>query len=625
MHSGRLCKIFVAFYFLSSCCESLLNFKPQNGSNLAIALENLIGKIETTECRSFRILKPDGEVNFEIQNFFDEIFLYRRDDAELKTFRMESLYKIKNKRKTRNSFVIALFRFHEDLKEFFKKQTDNHFRMKGYFVFVLLRGGFNGYHKIFEFMWSMQAYNVVVMFENKNREVQVETFIPFNDKKCFDTSPVLVNKFVNGSFIKDIQNIFPNDMKNLFNCPIRVATSSTSEPFVYVKQYDNGTFNLYGRDIEFIETIAKVMNFKINYTFVGEESLFYNNKSSVGPLKALLDKGADFAIGDYWLRKSRLEFFDATDIYISDSLVIVIPPGADFGPFEKFLLPLTPETWFMVITVFCIACLAIFYIRRRSKATQTFVFGRNIRHPFLNMFIAFVGGTQKRLPTRNFARFLLMSFLMYSLVIRTAYQGAYYGFLKSNQQHNQPNTIDEMIDKDFRFYFFDWTTDFFADIEKLSSRATVIPRSDKDLILNKMDHSDFKGALIEQMAVLTLRVQTDQHLYESQICKEKFVFISSVIYAQKNFYLLEAFNQNIQTIHAAGLNYYWHSKFLGKSYSAIVSAQASKQPQVIKLSHLSGCFQVWAFGMMTSFVVFVIEASKKFFKRLFIRCFGFPN
>ena len=611
MHFCRLCKIFVGFYFLSSYCESLLNFKPQNGSNLAMAVGTLIGKMKTTECRTVSILKPDHEENFELKNFVDEIFSYRRNDAEFKIFRLEAFSKIKIKGSTRKAFVVNLIRSFEDFTIFFEKIVDNRFRMKGYFVFVLLDGGFNGYQKIFKFMWSIQAYNVVVMFEDKNREVRVETFIPFNDKKCFDTSSVLVNKFVNGSFIKDIQSIFPNDMKNLFNCPIRVATSNTAEPYVFVRQLNNGTFDIYGRDIEFIETVAQNMKFVINYTFVGSGAFIQDNRTSVGPLKALLDKDADFAIADYWLRKSRLEVFDATDFYISDYLVFVIPPGAEYGPFEKFLLPLTLGTWFMVMTVFCIACLAIFYIRRRSKATQDFVFGRNIRHPYLNVLTAFVGGSQSRLPTRNFSRFLLMSFLMYSLVIRTAYQGAYYGFLKSNMKHDEPNTIDEMIDKDFRFYFFDWTIDFSADIEKLSSRATVIPESDKDLILKKMDHSDFKGALIEQMAILSIRDQTDQHLYKSKICKEKFLFISSVIYTQKNFYLLDEINKHIQTIHAAGLNYYWHSKFLGKSYSAIVSAQASKQPQTLKMLQLSGCFQVWAFGMITSILIFIFEAHFK--------------
>jgi hypothetical protein len=98
------------------------------------------------------------------------------------------------------------------------------------------------------------------------------------------------------------------------------------------------------------------------------------------------------------------------------------------------------------------------------------VFGTGVRTPCLNLFIAFIGGAQKKLPGRNFARFLLMIFLMYSLVIRTLYQASFYELLRSNKRHEEVQSIDEMIEKDFKFYVGIGNEDFLQKTEAIKNR-----------------------------------------------------------------------------------------------------------------------------------------------------------
>jgi hypothetical protein len=112
----------------------------------------------------------------------------------------------------------------------------------------------------------------------------------------------------------------------------------------------------------------------------------------------------------------------------------------------------------------------IFLINSRSKVVQNFVFGTNVKTPYLNLFIAFIGGSQKKLPGRNFARFLLMMFLMYSLVIRTIYQGSFYQFLKSNKKHREAQSVDELTEKDFKIYAFSAYLELFENFEALKKR-----------------------------------------------------------------------------------------------------------------------------------------------------------
>jgi hypothetical protein len=114
--------------------------------------------------------------------------------------------------------------------------------------------------------------------------------------------------------------------------------------------------------------------------------------------------------------------------------------------------------------------LVIFIVSRRSKIVQNFVYGRNVKDPTLNLFIGFIGGSQTVLPGRNFARFLLMSFLMYLLVIRTLYQGSYFKLLQSENKHKSVQSIEEMIEKNFTFYVSVGNFEFFKDTEWLKNR-----------------------------------------------------------------------------------------------------------------------------------------------------------
>lgn len=59
------------------------------------------------------------------------------------------------------------------------------------------------------------------------------------------------------------------------------------------------------------------------------------------------------------------------------------------------------------------------------------------------------------LPRRNFARFILALYLLFCLIIRTAYQGKQFEFLQKEIRPANVRSIDEMIQKDFTFYIPD--------------------------------------------------------------------------------------------------------------------------------------------------------------------------
>jgi hypothetical protein len=304
---------------------------------------------------------------------------------------------------------------------------------------------------IFKFLWKLNARNVNVIYRD-NVSIKVVTFFPFQRHHCEDTMPVLINQFIDNKFINSTANFYPQKFNDLQECFIRVATSNNSIPFVFATQLNNGSYDLHGRDITLLEALANALNFKLNYTYVGFEGVLLENGTALGTYRQLMINNADIAVADMWLKANRLKFIDASISYITSQIAFIIPPGSELTSFEKYIKPLDMVTWLCLCLTIVIAFIVIFIVRKMPQEAQEFIFGVGVNDPYLNVFNALLGGSQPVLPQRNFARFLLMCFLIFCLVIRNLYQGSLYRFLQTKITHKEVQTIDEMIERDYKFY-----------------------------------------------------------------------------------------------------------------------------------------------------------------------------
>jgi hypothetical protein len=109
------------------------------------------------------------------------------------------------------------------------------------------------------------------------------------------------------------------------------------------------------------------------------------------------------------------------------------------------VLPFDMYTWALIGFTFAAAVNAVFFVSLTATRTKNFVFGSKVTTPFLNIAHVFFGLGQTVLPQRNFARFILMMFIIYCLIIRTAWQGM-VSFESMNKEQ-----IEDVNDDDFEF------------------------------------------------------------------------------------------------------------------------------------------------------------------------------
>lgn len=443
-----------------------LNLKYE-AINLSSAVANIITKAWLNKHVTVNVIKADNEGarKFHKKNIVNQIAKQSFSTLEI-AFRVEtakSLNYIPLRPKQTNIFTVETF---ADFEETFKKFSPLRFQINGDFLVILSHGKIPEVEEIFKMLWSVQVVNVNIVYEEENGTVLIESYSPFDPFHCGNTKPRSVNSFKDGMFEHDVRSLYTEKLHNLHECPIRVATSNNSAPYVFAEKHRNGSYRLHGRDILLINALAQALGFKIKYVFVGEEGYLLENGTAQGPFEMLLRGEADLIIADYWLKVNRLKFLDSTTPYTNQHIAFIIPPGAALTSLEKFVKPLGYYTWLLLIIYITVGLIVIYCIGKGSTKLQEFVFGSGVKDPYINVVVAIFGGSQTVVPQRNFARFLLMMFILYCLVMRTLYTGSLYRFLQSKVYHKEAQSIDEMIKKEFEFY----TVKAIADLIQAQSR-----------------------------------------------------------------------------------------------------------------------------------------------------------
>lgn len=155
-----------------------------------------------------------------------------------------------------------------------------------------------------------------------------------------------------------------------------------------------------------------------------------------------------FTIG--WLPKYEQHYFQhITTPFLEDKVTFALAKPEEYSSFEKMILPFDFLTWIFSILIFLTAFACIFIINLKSTKTQDIIYGENVKTPALNVIGIFFGISLKRLPTKNFSRIILMTFILLCLVLRTAYQGVLFTMQAIDIGKPLPQTLDDLYNMNY--------------------------------------------------------------------------------------------------------------------------------------------------------------------------------
>lgn len=170
----------------------------------------------------------------------------------------------------------------------------------------------------------------------------------------------------------------------------------------------------------------------------------------------VLDGSTNLTIGATIPVLSRLETFSISFMYFYGSLLYAIPDGKPYSTLEKLYFPFDIQVWICICVLFFIAASVIIVLKILPNTFRDFSIGKSNATPFFNMINICLGGsiTFHDMPLRNFARTILMIWMISTLILRNAYQGKLFDNLRGNQRMSPLYTFDRLYDSTIKLYIF---------------------------------------------------------------------------------------------------------------------------------------------------------------------------
>jgi len=219
---------------------------------------------------------------------------------------------------------------------------------------------------------------------------------------------------------------------NNHGCPFSIMAFADSPEIIWPgNKFGEGT-NKYSELSGYYTRIIKELSRRLNFSIHDGMSAFPYDLTLSSFSKEFDESAKKKAITDM--------------IQIYREVFVVVPLGEFYSGFEKLFLPFDYATWILIAMTFAIGLMTILIVTQLSMTIRNFVVGRDVRAPTMNLLAAIFGLGQTRLPGRNFARFLLMLYILWCLIIRTGYQGVLYDLLKGDGRKPQNMQLQDFID-----------------------------------------------------------------------------------------------------------------------------------------------------------------------------------
>lgn len=306
----------------------------------------------------------------------------------------------------------------DDILNFFSKQTEkSKFYMENKILIFAENLEMNKFDvQVPMFRMGNLIEHSYFIVENKN-EIQLQTFEWWTEEACNVTQLITLNSYNKKSMSWQKPLKIPQKFENFHNCSFVTVTSMHRTTIIDLPLevnnalMDSDYFNHRLQWKQLLdELIMDIFAKKGNYTVI--PALFKNDPGlQIYQITETFTEKEDFYSGQTFLP------------YYESCSKMMIPVAGIYSNYEKMLFPFDKITWILLIITFGIAILSINILNLLPLKHQQLIFGDKIRSSHIDVLAIFFGIPQFHVPRTTFSRIVLVNFLMFCLIIRTAYQG----------------------------------------------------------------------------------------------------------------------------------------------------------------------------------------------------------
>ena len=232
---------FILIFCLNICGNQGRNFlsdqlnHTSSHSLLSKATFKLIESFYQHQGDNFHLISAVGESSFtmfkdianEILRDIDQIDL----TAEVEDYK--DLRKLTNRKRYSNVIFIDSAK---TFRKLFVQMTPMQFKLRRFFSFVAIKElKISEIEDIFELVWKIFIKHVHLIMRTGNDTVDLFTFMPFNEQRCGDTRPMIINSFDRNLMAWKTDIFHPsNKSNNLHGCPLLIGAAVGAGKFFLI-------------------------------------------------------------------------------------------------------------------------------------------------------------------------------------------------------------------------------------------------------------------------------------------------------------------------------------------------------------------------------------------------------
>ncbi|KAG5671220.1 hypothetical protein PVAND_001429 [Polypedilum vanderplanki] len=453
-------------------------------------------------------------------------------------------------------------------------------------------------------------YNVYFII-TENSKIHLVTFDWFTENNCEKPKIKIINSFDTERKTWENSLTKYEKFRNFHNCEIVFGVMVTNAVLGGgAKLINNGTdVKYHGLTVEIMNFLSNHFNFKIY--FQAFEMLDRRFSIKVHP-------NGNYKMPNICILITHQNIDEMLDLlsipsFVGQKLVVLVTPGEIYTSYEKLFMPFDKTAWSLLLLTFAIAFLTIGTLNFASKKLQNLVFGDKVRAPIFNVLSTFFGIPQTKLPNKNFGRLILILFVWFCLIFRTAYQGVLYELITTQIRKPIPETITELIDHNYSIYGMD------KQIGVID--RNIFEGSDgQKLKFEKIDYDNFKilyaknsensaarmGLIIVDLSIYSLNEILNQKIIWNKLNEEINSAHLNLVFFHSSFFY-EQMKKIYSRLAAAGIVHYLYNKNINNSKEFSPQIDDQKVPQVFTLNELSFGFVIWLGTLSVAVIVFLIE------------------
>ncbi|KAH8363740.1 hypothetical protein KR200_005684 [Drosophila serrata] len=479
-----------------------------------------------------------------------------------------------------------------------------------YFIFLqardrLLQGEMR---LIFDYCWRYQLIHCSVQVQKSNGDILFYSYYPFGERGCADMEPQLINRY-NGSTLEEPE-IFPRKLRNFYGCPVRCALWH-SPPFLRLAEEDVDAISVTGGyEGRLLLALAEKMNFSIAVRPI-------QRNVRDGTLEMLQRGEADLTLGGIRQTVDRGMVATSTHNYHQTREVFgVLASSYELSSLDILLYPYRLQIWLGILGVVALSALLQLAVDRllREHGADANLGARS----WLNLELIFVGMPLMDTPRSHTARLYCLMLMMYTLIIRTIYQGLLYHLIRTHQLNRWPQTIESLVERNYTVVLTPIVLEVLKEIPSVQHMKFRL-LEDPDTELEPLNFLEANHQLRRHVTASALdifvqfnrlsAVQVHQEGGNSaetvahfEIVPEDIINMQLTMYLTKHSFLVDHLNEEIMWMRSVGLLAVWSRWELVETY-----LRSEQSYQILGLVELYAIFLIVLVGLLLSLVVFLCE------------------